>query len=272
MNFLNIDFPWQSIITILSFSASIVALYVAWKAYKLQQKSDKDLNRMENNINRTENNIQKIDSNIIRMENDIQKIDSKTSQKLKEISSIEKNIHKETQNIKQISKQTQSNVNKAFFLIERTSAFNKYPESEKFKKINEAYLNFIFPLFDMEYVNIGIDVKINFSLEYKIKLIKDKIGVPFKTKNIFFNFYIIQIISPSENIAEKNLKKYERSPIKEGEYYACRFDEGKCSWFLGEQLSLGTKYEDCYRFYVSSFSEGITRTPTANEIMREIIT
>ena len=39
---------------------SIISLYVAWKAYVLQKKSDKDLKRIEDNIDTLENNTQKL--------------------------------------------------------------------------------------------------------------------------------------------------------------------------------------------------------------------
>ena len=68
MNFLNIDFSWQDVITILSFIASIVALKVAWIAYQLQKKSDKDLNRIEDSINQMEHNIKQIDKVIFEIE------------------------------------------------------------------------------------------------------------------------------------------------------------------------------------------------------------
>ena len=48
------------IIGILSFIASIVALCVAWRAYKLQKKSDKDLQQIENNMNQLEQSVQNI--------------------------------------------------------------------------------------------------------------------------------------------------------------------------------------------------------------------
>ena len=218
-----------SIIGILSFVSAVVALIVAWRAYRLQQKSDKDLKRVESNIDKLENNVTEVST---------------------------------------ISLQTQHNVNKSYFQIERTTAINKYPEREEFKKVNEAYLNFIFPLFDIECANIGITVKTNFDLHYKIKFIKDKIGVPLKKESLDSSFYIIEIISPaySEVLKETELKEYEKSPIKEGEYYACWLDESKCSWFLGQQLCWATNYK--YPFYVSGFSsEKAEIVPSANEVM-----
>ena len=222
----------DKIVEILSLIASIIALIVAIIALLLQMKTDKDVKQMEDNIDKVENNIKKISK---------------------------------------ITSEMQSNINKTYFQIERTTAINKYPEREEFKKINEGYLNFIFPLFDEEYTNIEITVKTNFNLGYKIKFIKNDISIPLKKEISGFYFYIIKIVSPadSEFLEEKQLKRYEQSPIKDGEYYACRFDEGKCSWFLGEPLSLGQKYRDCYSFYVSGLSsETAEIVPSANEIMR----
>ena len=71
MNFLSINFSWQDAMTISAFVASIVALIVSWRAYQLQKKSDKDLNRIENNINKMEDSIDRIDESVNQMEHNI---------------------------------------------------------------------------------------------------------------------------------------------------------------------------------------------------------
>ena len=238
-----VSFGWvlifsDNIIELLSFVASIFALIVAGIALYLQIKTDKDLKLMDKNINKMEINTQDI---------------SKTQIELKDI-----------------TLKTTNNVNKMYFQIERLTALNKYPKRVEFKKINESYLSLIIPLFDEETTNISIKVKPDFKLEYKVEVIKDNIGIPRKKEDLGCSFYIIKIISPSysEVLEEKKMKKYEQSPIKEGEYYACRFDELKCSWFLGQELSLGKEYEDCYPFYVSgSSSEKAEIVPSANQTM-----
>ena len=55
-------------IEILSFIASIVALFVACRAYRLQKKADRDLNRIEDNMNRMEASIQQIDKILFEVE------------------------------------------------------------------------------------------------------------------------------------------------------------------------------------------------------------
>ena len=57
-----------SVIEILSFIAAFVALFVACRAYRLQKKSDKDLNRIEGNMNRMEASIQQIDKILFEVE------------------------------------------------------------------------------------------------------------------------------------------------------------------------------------------------------------
>ena len=234
--FTSID--WVSIISLI---ASIVALIVSYLAYKLQRKSDKDLKRMDNSIN--------------------------------EINKVEKKIQENTENINEITLQMQNNVNKSYFKIERTTALNKYPEREEFKKINEAYLSFILHLFDHEQnPNIMIQIEPNRWLEYEIEFVKDDTTKIPKNKTFFSQkFYIIKIISPANTkySEDEKLKKYEKSPIKEGEYYSCRFDEERCSWILGENLSLGNEYEGFYKFYVSTFTSGKAEGVfSANEIMK----
>lgn len=49
-----------SIIGVISFISAIIALIVAWMAYQLQKKSDKDIQRIEKDIGRLENSAQSI--------------------------------------------------------------------------------------------------------------------------------------------------------------------------------------------------------------------
>ena len=182
------------------------------------------------------------------------------------INKLETNI----QSISKIASEMQSNVNKTYFQIERATALNKYPERKKYDGINMRYPYFILSLFDEKNTDISIETKIGLRLAYKIEIIKDDIGIPVKKEILGFGFYIVKIISPSysEVLEEKNLKEYEQSPIKEGEYYACGFSELNFSWFLGQELAFGRKYEDCYPFHVSgSSSEKAEIIPSANKIM-----
>ena len=58
----------NSVIGVLSFISAIVALFVAYCAYKLQQKSNKDLNRIEDNINQMRQNVKQINKIIFEIE------------------------------------------------------------------------------------------------------------------------------------------------------------------------------------------------------------
>ena len=123
-------------------------------------------------------------------------------------------------------------------------------------------------MFDIEgMVDIDVKVNSNFSLKYNIKFIKNNIDIPEVKKSLHFSFYIIKIISPFhvEFRKEKELKKYKQSPIKEGEYYACWFNETECSWFLSEKISWATN--DKWSFYVSGFSPEAEWVTTANQVM-----
>ena len=55
-------------IGILSFISAVAAFFIACRAYKLQQKSDDDLNRVESNIDRMENSIKQIDKVLFEIE------------------------------------------------------------------------------------------------------------------------------------------------------------------------------------------------------------
>ena len=235
-----------SLIGILSFLSAVTALFVTWRAYKLQQKSDKDLERIESNVNRVENNIKNLDSTAEKIKDDIDNLKSS-------IQKIETNI----QSLSKISEQTQKSVKSASrtaFLVERTAALNKYPDSESFKEINKEYRPFIFSLFDDEECHILIKTYSNKPkkgdnyLGYKVQIIKTQEGIPKTENDSFSKFYFIKIIAPSDLPPRQNLKDYTNSPIKEGEYYACRFSETKCSWILGQKLSFGGEEEGFYQF------------------------
>ena len=58
----------SSVVEIFSFITSIVALFVAFLAYKLQLKADRDLKRIEDNMNRMEANTQQIDKILFEVE------------------------------------------------------------------------------------------------------------------------------------------------------------------------------------------------------------
>ena len=74
MDFLGIDFSWQDVVAILSFIASIFALLVALIALWLQNKSDKYLNRIENNIKRIDNSANQMEINIKKMDGQIDQV------------------------------------------------------------------------------------------------------------------------------------------------------------------------------------------------------
>ena len=153
----------------------------------------------------------------------------------------------------------QKSVNKVYFQTERSAALNQYPDREEFREINNSYQPFIFSAFEEELttIDIAVQIKPNEELAYEVELIKDDItGIPKLYTSHFHKFYIIKIFSPSylEGTTEEQLDEYKCSPIKEGEYYGCRFDERKCSWILGERLELGKEYEErFYQFYVTGF-------------------
>ena len=211
-----------SIIGILSFISAVIALIVSWRAYKLQKKSDKDLKRVEENID------------VLNTEGE----------------KIQKNVEK----IKNISSRMEENVNKSHFQIERTTALNKYPEI--FKEINNAYQPFISCLFDEREIkySIGIQIKTeaSFDLKYNIQPLKNDANIPIKKIFSWFDFYFIKILSPFrfEPSYTKKIKEYEKSPIEEGEKYACRFDEAKMSWVLGKQSHYGFEKNRFFKFYL----------------------
>ncbi len=226
----------------LSLVASIVALIVAWRAYRLQKKSEKDLKQIEENIYILKAEGQKIQKNVEQIKN--------TSSKMQEY------------------------VNKSYFQVERTTALNKYPDREEFKKINEAYLPFIFALFDpYDKPIIGIQIHPDNSeedLRYDIEVVKNEINIPKKERFLYSNFYIIKILAPafSGGLTEEDLQKYKHSPIKEGEYYACRFDQMQCSWILSQRLTIGSKEKPgFFKFYPSGSISEAEIVPSANEVM-----
>lgn len=221
-----------SIIGVLSFTAALVALFVSCKAYKLQCKSDKDLQKIELNIKKMENNVQRI---------------SKTASEL------------------------QNNVNKISFQTERFTAISKYPEREEFGKINNSYQPFIFFLFDYEspIITIIINSEKQHWLTYKTEVIKNNINIPITKTASGVTFYIIKIVSPAylAGINRSLLRKYKYSPIKEGEYYGCRFDETKRTWILGQRLLIGKESEGFYEFYESGSEVKDESNYSANKII-----
>ena len=199
-------------------------------------------------------------------------VDKKTSDKIDEVKCIEKNIQKNTQNLSEITTRMQDNVNKIYFQTEYSIALNKYPDRKEFEKTNKFYQPFIVYLFDNIQLNICVFTQSNKQdvLVYTIEVIKDITGVPKVETTPAGKFYIIKIISPSylESTTEEEFEKYKYSPIKEGEYYSCKFDERECSWILGERLELGIKYKDFYRFNVTDSSDSEwTIVRSANEVM-----
>ena len=61
-------------IAILSFIAAIASLIISWKAHTLQKKSDKDLERIENNTQRLEKTQDKLTSETEKIENNTQEL------------------------------------------------------------------------------------------------------------------------------------------------------------------------------------------------------
>ena len=218
-----------SIIGILSFISAIVALYIAWKAYALQKKSDADLKRIEDDIDKIENSIEKL---------------SKTASDM------------------------QDNVNKTHFQIERTIAFDKY---SKLESVNVVYLSFIRPLFDKEFANINIKIKTDLELKYEIQFIKNNANIPIKKEVFDSDYYIIKVISPPNMEVHRSgfSETYKRSPIKEGEYYICRFND--CMWFLEQTpKNYQSEYsdEESYSFSIdSSYSKQTETNFSANQAM-----
>ena len=106
--------------------------------------------------------------------------------------------------------------------------------------------------------------------EYSIEVIKDIANIPKIKPALWLKFYIIKIISPIylSSITEERLNEYKCSPIKEGEYYGCRFDEQQCSWILGQRLNSGRDHrEGFYPFYMSDYIFEIEIELSANQLM-----
>ena len=225
-------------------------------------------------------------------------VDSQTSSKIEQVQKIEGNIEQNTKNlitaniqiddnIKKAEQNTQNlitanaqmldNIHKTAFQVERTSAVYKYPESEQYKKVNEIYQPFIIALFDYEKPIIGIEINPNTprneDLQYEIEVVRNLDNTPRKETALHSSFYIIKILAPaySEVLKKEDLQTYKKSPIKEGEYYACRFyitsDHDQGSWVLGQQLSIGQLGQGFYKFYPAGSGVIGGRIPSANEIM-----
>ena len=235
MDFVGIDFSWQDVITILSFIASIVALLVALITYRLQKKSDKNLNRIENDINKIDNNINQMERNI-------------------------------------------SLIGKIFFQIEKTSARTKYPNNENFKKINESYQRMISSLFDETNFEIVITSNKNKkekNLPYKVEPARyNRTNIPITKMVMFDKFYIIKVISLSylAGIKNKQIEDDKYNPIKEGEYYGCRFIESSCKWIMGSRLSSAIGNQEFFEFDLAGSDPPVEEICSANEYMNKKLT
>lgn len=226
------------IISIVSFVASAIALCVSFKSHHLQEKADETLTRMEGNI-----------------------------------LSVEKN----TGELSKINLDTQENVDKTHFFTERTAALNKYPDTKQLKSVNNAYQPFASALFDYDEYWIDINVNSDSNQEeekkliYNIQIIKDeRTGIPKTEKALFSDLYIIRI-TPSDDFStkvEEDLKKYEDSPIKEGEYYFCTFCQNRNSWVLSEKSrSLAPNVVGGYSFDRAFSPIECVADKSANEVM-----
>ena len=204
-------------------------------------------------------------------------VDSHTSSKLEQLQKIEGNIEQNTKNLITANAQMLDNIRKTAFQVERTSAVYKYPEGEQYKKVNEIYQPFILALFDYEKPIIGIEINPKNpqqeDLQYEIEVVRNLDNTPKKATALHSSYYIIKIVAPaySGGLTEKALPEYRKSPIKEGEYYACQFyitlEQNHCLWVLGQQLSIGQLGQGFYKFYLAGSDSPAEIIPSANEIM-----
>ena len=236
-------------IGVISLIASIISLGVAYRALLLQKKADKDLEKMDDSIKGISNTQENLKSDVKKTEDN-------------------------TKIIKQAAEQMKKH-------IDESMALNKYQhldDKDLKKRLNESYQQFIHFIFDDNIENFNICIltknKLNEEkkFEYSIEVVKDKdiTNVP-KTKSaLWFKLYIIKIISPRypSSLTEEQLNEYKYSPIKEGEYYGCRFDTEKCSWILGQRLTLGRDHrEGFYPFYLTDYVYETEEISSANQLM-----
>ncbi|MFE8601215.1 hypothetical protein [Archangium violaceum] len=83
-------------------------------------------------------------------------------------------------------------------------------------------------------------------LHYAIRPVRDSQGQPLRDVGEMRSRWVIEVIGPAhENIlSDKKLKKYEVTPIRDGEYYYCEFYNG--SWHMSDG-GIGK----AYAFYLS---------------------
>ena len=116
-----IDFIAE-VLPFISLIAAIISLRVAYRAWILQKKADKDLEKMDNSITGI----------------------SDTQENLKlDVKKTEDN----TKSIKQTAEQMKKHIDKTYFQMEKSIALNKYQhlDNEDLKeKFNESYQPFMF--------------------------------------------------------------------------------------------------------------------------------
>ncbi len=234
---------------------------------KIEQIQMIEKNIEQNTIKLITANTQ-IDKNIKQTDNNIHNLKFEIDR----TSKIQNHVEQNTQNLIKSNEIITDNIRRTAFQVEKRATIYKYPESEQYKKINEIYQPFVIALFDYEKPIIGIEINPNNpqeDLKYEIEVVKNEDNTPRKATALYSTFYIIKILAPahSEVLTEEDLQKYKYSPIKEGEYYACRLDQNQYSWVLGEKLSLGQIGKGFYKFYLagSGILGGVI--PSANEIM-----
>ena len=238
------------------------------KISKIEQDIDKNIQGLM--ITNTQ-----IKDNIKKAERSTQKLITANFQ----IDSNIKKTEKDIQNLMKANLQINNNIKQTNFQLEKRATVYKYPESEEYNKVNGVYRPFMSALFKDENPIIGIIIDPEYpkkDLFYKIEVVRNEDNTPKKVTILYSTFYIIKIISPyymENSTKEEKRNKYKDSPIKEGEYYGCRFskiERDEFSWFLGQQLSFGLNKDGFYKFYYagSDIIGGVI--PSANQVMGHI--
>lgn len=124
-------------------------------------------------------------------------------------------------------------------------------EFEQFIK-NETYHNVRFPAIKPNVDSLG--------LEYTIRPVRDTAtNEPIMRVSEMGSFYVVKVVGPA-HATDENLHEYDGSPIRDNEYYFCRFINS--SWHMGTNCPV-TEHE----FYLSSKVGPVEYGQSANEFM-----
>lgn len=119
----------------------------------------------------------------------------------------------------------------------------------------ESYHNVCFPNIKPNPDSVG--------LEYRIEPVRDEKGHPRKYETEMETLWVIRVVEPAhwDVLNPKQRAEYDSSPIREGEFYFCRFFSG--SWHLSRGVVMG----DPEPFYLSTKTGPAYWAENANAFM-----